>query len=458
MISDQDIGHGTCRLFWPDIRDRVSQFDSKLCHLIDQLDPGKKFPLYLSYYPYGELIADQSDLYFSMMNGDMLSLRDHHIPEIMKKELGYGVNDSPLGMGLVNHAELFIYLPYSRKSLFYGYFGPGSFFPFHRVMCREINLTERPNNSVFIQSGARTIFSLPGMGALDHFERLIDTYSMNAQIPKKFSEQYEVFKQIYQSDENLEKWHCGLIFFSEEWEKHLGNDLAWRELRKYLHDKRLDALEYLRNRDEYSLACNEVLKSVNEKPNAFLIDLMKYIFEIAAGNIAGFSPATDDLFCPNGLFLKAVDSVYESKRFPTIMIPTYYQPKNRHPVYCSLEAFWHTSLAPNSFKSASNLSTLKKLSRLVGVIQEAFHMKTTMAYDTVFGKIIRNLEIDYFHSNPSGHIIKSATDLMHIDPRFMQIPVGIEMSENLLFPDSSPFFKGCIQIATKETEISDPKQ
>lgn len=58
MFTAQDERKGLVRVYWKDVRDRVSNVEPHFTQLVDELNPDKSFPLYLAYYPYGAVDAD----------------------------------------------------------------------------------------------------------------------------------------------------------------------------------------------------------------------------------------------------------------------------------------------------------------------------------------------------------------------------------------------------------------
>ena len=51
---------GTKKVYWPDIKEKIKETNIEFYTLVDQLNPGQDFPLYLLTFPYGELIGDET--------------------------------------------------------------------------------------------------------------------------------------------------------------------------------------------------------------------------------------------------------------------------------------------------------------------------------------------------------------------------------------------------------------
>ena len=90
MLTEQDEGHGLVKVYWQDVRERVAKVELTFAKLVDELNPGKEFPLFLAYYPYGTPIADDVSI-LPKINGDIYYLNDPNAPEDVKKHLSYAM-------------------------------------------------------------------------------------------------------------------------------------------------------------------------------------------------------------------------------------------------------------------------------------------------------------------------------------------------------------------------------
>jgi hypothetical protein len=445
MCFDYDAGKGTCRVTWRDVRDRTRKFDPVGAELLDEADPGD-CPLFVSYYQYGELIGDQHDMYFPMKDGSMLSLRDKDIPDIMKKELGYGEKTSPLCMGLEKTSEIYIYLPNSKKTLHARLFRPGSVFPYRTIMNINSDKTYAASTVMLIRSGVRTLFSLPGMGAMNHFDHLEYMFGVDRTYAKDYQNHFEIFQQLTQSQEIKCDWLASVIFFSEEWVKNLHTNPKWLKYKEHIQQKTLLTIEYSRNLQDYEAGFTEIFSTFKEPPDAFQYNLIKHMMGIAAGQVAGFAPAIDDEACPANFITSILMRFYPSNKIPTLMIPAYFNIDNGIPVYCSLENLWHTSLLRGSADSISNAAKLRRFYRL----QEQFFLglrNGPMLSETILGNVARKVQFNVFHNAKSlGDMIRDAAEIPQIDSRFLYTSPDVELLRQLEFAKGAPFFKGCIQV------------
>ena len=85
---------GTEKLYWTDIRNTVKKTNSDFYHLVNALNPGHDFPLYLIRFPYGELIGDKSSQFLPIADKKFLRLNDPDLPTEWQQHLGYGKKSS----------------------------------------------------------------------------------------------------------------------------------------------------------------------------------------------------------------------------------------------------------------------------------------------------------------------------------------------------------------------------
>jgi len=53
MVTEVDERNGLVKVYWENVRERVALVEPTFAKIVDELAPGKEFPLYLAYYPYG---------------------------------------------------------------------------------------------------------------------------------------------------------------------------------------------------------------------------------------------------------------------------------------------------------------------------------------------------------------------------------------------------------------------
>ncbi len=98
MFTTTDERQGLVKTYWKNVRERIVKVEPEFSRIVDKLDPGEDFPLYLAYYPYGAQIGDHDGPLIPKLDGGQYYLSDPDVPKEIFKDLGYGKNDSPFAM------------------------------------------------------------------------------------------------------------------------------------------------------------------------------------------------------------------------------------------------------------------------------------------------------------------------------------------------------------------------
>ena len=96
------------KLYWKDVRDDVAKVNPAFASIVDELDPGKDFPLYLAHYPYGSVIVDEGKFYLPTADGALASMDSLKIPQSIKDDFEYSGVNIPAGIVLDKSIELSI--------------------------------------------------------------------------------------------------------------------------------------------------------------------------------------------------------------------------------------------------------------------------------------------------------------------------------------------------------------
>jgi hypothetical protein len=296
MLTEKDEGKGLVKTYWQDIRERVAKVEPHFAKIVDALNPDKTFPVYLAYYPYGEFKGDTQSPFMPKVDGGVYRLSDPDAPKDVIKHLGYGKNDSPLGMLLDKNLEMFLDLKDVGITIPWSIYTPGAFFPFARILSKKSPRTYAPNGILSTTSGARSVFMLPNVGCVKQHARLQANLNVQHSPPKALYDQWEIFKDIVNSNEINCDWRSCILYFSEKWVDKLYNDEAWLPLKMYLHELAWFHFEYDRNRIFYDIDFSIIQMKRNLKPNPYLADTAAHLFTTALGKAPGYAPAIDGVW------------------------------------------------------------------------------------------------------------------------------------------------------------------
>lgn len=442
---------GLIKVSWSDIRSRIANIEPIFTKIVDELSPDKSFSLYLAYYPYGAIIADQWKMNIPKNDKDICTLSDPDIPKDIIRDLGYGKDSWAMGMVLDKNIEVFIDFKEENSSIPWLIYKPGTFFPYAKTLSRKSNRTYAPNNILTIVSGSRSAFMLPNIGCLTNHINLQKDYHVQSPPPKILYEHWHIFKEIINSNAMNSNWHSCLLYFSEKWVDHLHNDSSWINLKMYLHELAWHHFEYRRNHIYYDIAFSRIQKKRNLKPNPYLIDTVSHLFTTALGAAPGYAPACDNDSLPLELLQQAfIESYGMKKYYPTIMQPTYFNfESDKLPVYYSLQNPSTFVFSPKSRKLSSTLFEMHELEHIMKIFQEELSKDTAICSDTVISEVAKKIEFNYYHNESDRHrIIRLSSEIATYDKRFYLVNKKYKIRE-ANFAEDAKFLRGCISIKMK---------
>lgn len=445
MFTEQDEKIGLVRTEWKNIRDRVGSVSPVFAKLIDSLSPGKDFPLYLAYYPFGELKGDTSSPFLPQITGGNRRLTDPNLPKEISQELGYGRTSSPLGMLLEKRLEYYIDIPKMKVTIPWQIFEPGAFFPLARFIQNTSNRIYTPNGLLTAVSGSRSIFMLPSIGCASNHAMLMRHYNISPQPPKSPYDHWHLFKDIINHSNH--DWRSCVLYFSDKWVDKIQNDNAWYPVKKYLLEMAWNSFEFERNHIYYNIAYSLIQNDRNLKPNPYLSDTASHLFTIALGGVPGYSPACNDDSMPIKLIQDAFYHSYGLKKYiPTIMHPVHflYENPSSRPVYYSLRYPSTFTFSPKSRKISSTLFDMRELKHIVNTFKSELVQDSNIFSDTVITEIAKNVDFSFFHNEVDPHgMISDSSTLEQYDDRFLQ---SRGSNPTAAFARDGSFLRGCIGI------------
>lgn len=451
MVTEIDEGKGIVKVYWSDIRDRVSKVKPGFAKIIDELDPDKSFPLYLAYYPYGGMIGDTIGPFVPNIEKDCYRLTDPNIPKDIIKHLGYGKNSLPFGILLEKNLEYFIDLKTEKITLPWLICAPGTLFPFGRILNKNSDRVYTPNGILSTTSGARSVFMLPNIGCLLHHTKLQRDYNLQLSPPKSLYDHWHVFKAIINSKVADCHWRSCLLYFAENWLNKIHNDEAWLKLKLYLYEAAWNAFEFERNFIYYHINFSVTQKKRNLKPNPYLADTARHLFTIALGAVPGFAPACNDNALPLEILQKSyIESYGMTKYFPTIMQPVNFNFEyDKTPVFYSLQNASTFIFSPKARSISTTLFEMRELEHIMRNFTHELSKPNAICSDTILSQIAKNVEFKYFHNEFDQHrIIHSSENIPTLDKRFNKISNGQKLA-GAKFASDARFVRGCISIAAR---------
>lgn len=448
MTVNIDSEQNLLQCYWQDVRKKVHTIEPQFASLIDELDPGKKFPIFIAKYRYGDVIADTKRQLLPNPNGPgTVDIADPSIPQVVTKNLQLGADTMPFGMVLDKKVECFIDFTDKQITTPNRVWKPGQIFTLGRILNHGAKRRYSPNSILIGIAGVRSTFMLPSIGCTSQHVNLQNDYRIKSTAAKSLYDHWTIFKEITESDRVDCDWQASLLFFADTWEEHLYNDPAWQKLWLYLYRLGWESAEYYRNQIYYDLTFASIQQKRNLRPNPYLSDTARYLFATAAGAVPGYRPSNDEEALPLSIIQKAFVESYGMKKYwPIVMEPDYFHYESSLPIYNSLQTIAAPSLSPGSRRIVNTLFEMQELAHIMKIFLEEFSKETGFCSDAVLNKMTNSVEFSYFHNQKDRrNIINEATNIKTYDSRFMQE----SMFSTGDFCSDAKFFRGCIGIRKK---------
>lgn len=438
---------GLIKTYWDEIRAQVARIDKKLASLIDDVSPGKQYPLYISSYHYGEKIGDHMGTFLKNDDGEIYQLGDNNTPAEVIKDLGYGAVNAPLVMLLEKNFEWVVYDKINNISLPIYIEKPGYFVGVKNLLEKKPSETTYLSSSIMsCYAGAKSSFLLPNIGNQrnhSYIQRKLLTPSL---APKHMHEHSEIFKEI--ASESKEEWLAKVLLFSNKWLLSLKNDPSWVYIKQYLMEKMVIGWEQDKNKFFYDLAFSRAQVKKNITQNVFLNETAKHIIGISMGRNIGFKPVENSDSIPAELIKKVYSETYKIKQNPIILEPATFdfQIKSPAPIYYSLQRPIICSSERQNKYDARALNDIHILKSVIAKYKEAFASKHESDHymGTSLSKMDEIIDFSFYHyqAEKNSAILPSLSIALD-DRRFGG------HNENLKFPSDGKFFRGCVKISKK---------
>jgi hypothetical protein len=426
------------KVYWDEIRSEVKRSNPDFFLLIDEISPGKDFPLYIFNFGYGDLIGD-SETFYIPDQGTLKTLNNFSTQDSITKDLFYGFHSCPLGLVMDKCFEWYLRGDTENESHPVYIDKKGDFFNIGHVT--QIKPLKRylPNGILSAKAGAQSSLLIQNIGCKRSHNRLIRS-GINCNLPQSYHDHSEFFKNIYQSCSSENKWRASIVYFSEKWIENIVNNPEWININKYFFKYYLHYYAYTYYGDYYQHIFRVAFDKSNLERDFFIQDAAKYIFEILIGEKHGFSFANNDDLLPATWITHVLKDIYNLKSEPSILVPQKHIEKN--PVYFSLQHPIFRTYQGLSRKKATLISELDNLCIVATKYKELFSSKHEEWADTVLAEKAQKAQFSYYHGfENKGTWLSDLNHLFENDPKIQH------MDPNNFCHDAS-FFKGCVSITS----------
>lgn len=425
------------RIGWDEVKESFFASNPLVAAQIDVISENKRPSLYLARYSFGELIVKEGLFHLP---------ENTQISNDMREDITYDV--FPVLFNLNRTLEVF--LKSSQMTYPVDVLQPGRVFGCWSILDKHSGSSLYHEKILNLAAGCRTIFILPKVtDASSHskMQRLLNLE--DAYPPYNLFDHGSIFKDIAASSKIACNWVCEVLIFGKKWKNQLeAGEL--KELYQALLQQEWNDTRILR--DQIRLGCMwtvlaEAQAKTHLKPNAYAMDTLKHIVNIAANIALGFAPLAekDEMMAPVASIQNAYLQYYGLKQYiPTLFAPAYLS--SCLAVYYSFLSPTLLSLSPNhNFRNT--LEDQRNVRNILNLFQQS------LSNYPVYQKfMLHEIQFQFFHfeADPT-HNILSVDNLLHFDTTLNQFA----QNSNLNFAENGPFLRACIRISANRLRSSD---
>ncbi len=435
-------------LFWKDVRDFIHRINPHLAVEFDKVIGIEQLPILKVRYPFGAMITDKG-IFHIPVNGKNLRWGSPDIPEKLKSLLDYSWDAIPFGLVWQNSFEAFIDLPthvIPLKLLTQG------------NMFSLLTIFEKNNRFLIpglqsATSGARSLFILPPIADKLYNHRLMRWFQIsdNFPSPEEYHGHWPLLNAMANSRRFRQPWYCELIFFTRPFIDRI--DQYYR-LKSFLLQNVWHTTSFTRSEGKYDMMWSVFTYhnlSASMRVSPLALETAKHLLKMIIKRIPGFAPSRNDNAGPVSEFMSAFSNIYKIRyHLPIIMQPYTYDGVN--PLYYSLHNYTLLYGLPHKKSHSQLVKELEDIRRIIMFFIEEMNNNRLAAdlRETTLHDNLNAVEIDFFHPQGTGNIRRDIETIPAEDDRFLEAIRRNVKNNQLEFPSSAPFFKGCIRIRPKE--------
>lgn len=428
---------------WHSLREKINLINPTLTAIIDDISPDESYPLYLVKYPYGSIILNKGIFQLPNKNDEIVSLYDSSISNSMREELDY---NGTIPVGIVSSNSFESFMVTGSRIIPATLFGKGEILALWRVF--DEGKSYQNGSFWTISSGARVICMLPKITDQNGYRLMKSKYKLSTDIPKNLLDHWHIFVHLASQKEYIPTWEAEIIYFSRKWFSHQ-HDKAWRLLYHYLLNYVWQESAFIRNKIMFDFVFSIVQENRNLKPDPYLADTVSHLMAIASGSSPAFAPATNNNAAPIEDLQKIFLNDYRLKKYaPVIMHMHHFCTGFKKPVYYSFQIPTTMLFSPRSNNALSTMAEMRELKHIISILLEEIGNGHLGVEKTPFQDLAQKCVFDFYHTEKDkSNEINLIENLESIDYSFTKV---INNNHNFIFPEFSPFFKGCVRISHKE--------
>jgi hypothetical protein len=425
---------------WKTARKLVKSVYPELAEIIDELSPDDRLALYVAKYSYGTMIVDNGVFFIPNSDGRIVPLQHSTIPESYKKDLDF---DGTIPVGLVMKNSIESFMLQGKRITPFTLFRVGDMLALWRIFDKGKSYQEAPFWK--ISSGSRAICMLPKITDQSGYRLLKKKYNLSSPIPKNLGDHWPIFSYLANHPEFSEPWSSEIIYFSKEWFAHR-EDSQWSRFYHFLLHKVWQESGFTRNKMMFDYFFSIIQEKRNLKPSPYLADTFSHLMAICSGEASGFIPARDNTAAPIGGLQKVFIEDYRLKKYPPVIMHTHhFSLEKKIPVYYSFEIPTTMQFSPKSNSALTTMAEIREIKHITETLLEEIQAGNLGIERTPLFSVAKNLKISFYHNEKDAtQEVSSARNLALLDKSLTQVIIN---NKQYTFPESSPFFRGCITVA-----------
>ncbi len=432
---------GLEQLAWHQVRQEVHAVNPELATIIDDISPGDDLPLFKAIYPYGSNILKRGVLQLHNSFNELVPWDSPTISSFVQKSLGYNFGTNPVSLLLAKTVEIFFV--FDNKTIpLYGLMPPGSVFSTWKVL--SVAPSHGPAFLWNMTAGARSIVMLPPIAERAAHTKLCKQLRMNISKPETLLSQWQVFKEVINSDYSETHWSTEILLFGGQWFEHLLDD-RFSHFQRYLYYKAWEGSNHFRHQFIWDLIFSLAQQQKHIKFDPYIINTVEHLLMISIGVMPGFGPAVNDNAAPVSKLQAVYREIYGLKKYAPIMFHLQQFDMNQadQHVYYSLGYPTTMRFSPRNTKITTRLNDLTSIKLAMQKYLQALSSSDYNIAHTQLSKLPQLVDYEYYHNTENNYNIKPCQDILNNDKILKTL-----VDDEGRLATNSPFLQGSIQLLT----------
>jgi len=213
-------------------------------------------------------------------------------------------------------------------------------------------------------------------------------------------EQWEFFREIFQTEQFSHEWELDMIYFSEEWTK-IETGMGWLQFNHYLRKLVWNNAVFFRYLYQASYLMSQATSMANIRCTPNIVSTLKHILYLAGSFLPGLSLDGTEHAYPRSTLCRLYKDVYGLEYHPQFVSLAYFNPDEvEQSIYYALSLPTHLEFYPDNTPHKSKFDELRDLAYSLRKIKELFSVNNLGIRDlqlSIF-RGIKNAEIQCYHS------------------------------------------------------------